>query len=165
MSTVGDDTGRSKSQAKREMLALQALAQRMVELPEGQARRLTLSPEVGEAVQDARAMERRALKRQLRFIAGLLAHEDSAAIERAMSELDRPHIEDVRAFHEVERWRDTLLTGDESPIGEVLRRYPDIDRPHLLRLVRNARNEVDGRGAPGASRLLFRYLMDLRGDA
>lgn len=159
-----DDTDRppSKSQRKRDMLALQALAKRLVELPESRTDALPLNDALREGLTAARGMQRAALKRQIRYLGGQLALIDAAAVERALETLDRPHVEDVRAFHEVEQWRDALVAGDDAPLELILARHPGADRRQLTALVRAARNEA-GR-TPAASRALFRFLRGLRED-
>lgn len=143
------------------MLALQALARRLVELPASRTDAVPMDEDLREGLAAARAMQRGALKRQLRYLGGVLARTDSAAIERALDTLDRPHVAEVRAFHEVEAWRDALVAGDDAPFDAIFARWPEADRQQLRQLVRRARDEA-GR-SPAGARALFRHLMELRG--
>jgi hypothetical protein len=73
----------------------------------------------------------------------------------------QPHVEDVANLHEAERWRDTLLSGDESQLAAFVERYPACDRAHVRLLVRNARRELELDKPPNSVRELFRYVRRL----
>ncbi|HJP36641.1 MAG TPA: ribosome biogenesis factor YjgA [Gammaproteobacteria bacterium] len=152
----------SKSQVKRDLRALQLLGCELVELPEKNLARLPLSEALFDAVRDARPMNRRARQRQLRYIGALLPREDVDAIRRALREELRPAQETVARFHEIERWREELLTGGDEAVEAFLLRRPDTDRQRLRRLVGEARAErQENNGQPKSARLLFKYLRDL----
>lgn len=154
------ESERSKSQIKRELHALQDLGRDLVALPDKSLARLPLSESLGAAIREARPMARGARQRQLRYIGGLIAHEDVDAIRQALDEVLRPGREAVEQFHEVEKWRDELIEGGEEAINELLVHRPDADRQHLRRLVRNVQKERRENKPPKAARLLFKYLRD-----
>ena len=154
--------GKSKSQIKRELLALDPLARRLLRLPDKQRQSLALGEALAEALRAARTMQRGALQRQLRYIRGLLAEVDHRDITRTLDDGARPQREEVEALHEVETWRDRLLDGDTHLRDELLQRYPAIDRRHLLQLIRNADKERSAGKAPRAARVLFKYLSQIR---
>ena len=64
-------------------------------------------------------------------------------------------------MHEVELWRDRLLSGDESHLAAFVERHPGCDRTNLRRLVRNAKKERELEKPPKSARQLFRYLRQL----
>lgn len=153
----------SKSQLKRELVALQALVTQLAELSEAQLAGLSLDADVHVAVVAVRDMQRGARQRQVRYASRLLARSDSAAVLAALDDLQRPRVEEVRHFHQLERWREALLAGDNEVVAEIATQAVGLDRQHLMQLVREARQEQrDGR-TPKASRRLFRYLGDLTG--
>ena len=152
---------KSKSQIKRERLALQDLGRELTELPEKYLVKLPLNEALCEEIRNARQMSRSALQRQLRYIGGLLPNEDVETIRQALYEVLHPVREDVAEFHQIETWRYELLAGGEPDIDAVLARFPSADRQQLRQLVRNARKEQNEDKPPKSARLLFKYLRDL----
>jgi ribosome-associated protein len=152
---------KSKSRLKRELRALQHLGRDLVDLPEKTLVKLPLSEQTVGAIREARPLRRGARQRQLRYIGGLLAREDAAAIDRALQDISRSAREATQRFHEVEKWRDELLAGGEAAIDHVIARAPGAERQRLRRLVRNARKEQLANRPPKSARLLFQYLRDL----
>jgi ribosome-associated protein len=159
-----DPRSKSKSQIKRELAAVQRLAVRLLEISADQLDAIPLGDDTREAVSTTRNLERRARQRQLRFTSGLLAREDLTAVELAFEQLLRPHNNSVRAFHQVEQWRDELLSGKTALIDELGARYPRLDRQRLVQLVREALREGESGRPPRAARQLFRFLAELEDD-
>jgi ribosome-associated protein len=153
---------KSKSQIKREMQALHELGQRLVEAPGAKLAKVTLPEELLEAVRAAKRFRREALRRQLQYIAGLMRKVDADAIRDALDRLDRPHQKEVQAFHEIEGWRDGLISGDSALLTELLDRFATADSQYLRQLVRNAQKEHANNKTPKSARLLFQYLSELR---
>lgn len=152
---------KSKSQVKRELHALQDLGKQLIELSPKQLQAMPLSEPLREAVLQAKSFSRRALQRQLKYIGGLMPHEDVDAIYRALDGLLRPHRQQVQAFHETEQWRDKLIAGDEALLNELVDRF-NADRQHLRQLVRNAQKEQAQNKPPRSARVLFQYLTELQ---
>jgi ribosome-associated protein len=152
----------SKSQLKRELLALRDLGKQLVELPQSSLQGMQLSPPLLAAVIAAKGFKRGALKRQLQHIAGLLRTHDSGAIREALDDIHRPRQQEIEHLHEVEGWRDSLLAGDAQLLEELARRYRHVDRQQLRQLVRNADRERQHNKPPKSARALFRTLMALR---
>jgi ribosome-associated protein len=152
---------KSKSQHKREHLALQALGKALVELPESLLKRLPLSDRLREEVKTGRRLQRGALQRQLRHLGGVLETEDHAAIRAALKVAVEPGVNEIRRLHELEALRDALLRDGDKAIETLTGRYPDLDRQQLRQLVRNARQEQAQALAPRATRALFQFLKQL----
>lgn len=152
---------KSRSQVKREFRELKNLGIQLAGLSKGQLRDMPLSENVRDALLAAKGMTRTALQRQYRYLSSLLAEEDVAAIRAALTGELQPHAEEVAALHEVEQWRDKLLSGDESQLAVFVERYPDCDRTHLRQLVRNAKKEGDLDKPPRSARQLFRYIRQM----
>jgi ribosome-associated protein len=155
------DGDKSKTQIKREVLELKGLGKEIVGLPEKILQKLPLSESFLEAILAARSMNRGALQRQLRYIAGLVPNEDVDAIRKALEELQQPHHQQVREFQQLEHWRDRLLGGDEELPNELALRFPRYDRQHVRQLARNAVREREQNKPPKSARALFQYLSEL----
>jgi ribosome-associated protein len=152
---------KSKSQIKRDLLALQDLGRDLLKLPDKVLPKVPLSDSVLEAIQEARQMKKVALKRQLKHIGALMRDEDEDAIRVALVRLRQPHLKEVKEFHEVEVWRDGLLAGDDSLLDELGQRFPAIDHQHLRQLVRNAKKEQTMNKPLKSAKALFRYLKEI----
>ena len=157
-----DELVKSKSQIKREMQALRDLGKELVCLPVSVLKKIDLSEAVYEAIRLAQGLKREALRRQLQHIGKLLREEDEAAIRQALAQIAQPQRNEVRAFHEIERWRDKLISGDDQVINLLVEQFPTAERQQLRTLVRNARKESELDKPPKSSRLLFKYLKELQ---
>lgn len=155
---MSDDEFKSKSQYKREHHALQALGRSLVEAPESLLKRLPLPERVREEVMVGRRLQRGALQRQLRHLAGVLEDEDHAAIRAALSAALEPGVVEIRRLHELEAMREALLRDGDQAIADVTARYPDVDIQQLRQLVRNARQATGAEASPRAARALFQFL-------
>lgn len=163
------ETGKSRTQVKREFQALHDLARELLLLPAAGLAKIPMSDPLSTAVSQAKTFKRNALARQLRYIANLLSREgeNAEAIRVALEASRHSHREQTRQFHEIETWRDRLIGGDQSLLNELIARYENIDRQHLFQLVRNAQKEqAKNPEAPArkAARILFQYLMQLASD-
>lgn len=152
----------SKSQVKREMQALRDLGEELVQLPLVSLKKFSFPERLLDSILLAQSLKREALRRQIQHIGKLLREEDDEAICQLLSQISQPQREEIRAFHEVEQWRDKLLDGDDEAINQAVSRFPAADRQHLRQLVRNAHKELQQEKPPKSARLLFQYLKDLQ---
>ncbi len=152
---------KSKSQIKRDLLALQELGRQLVDLPARDLKKIPVSETVLEAISDAHRFKHGALKRQLQFLGGLMREEDSAAIQLALDGLTQPKREAVRLMHQIEAWRDSLLAGDDEVLNQLVGDL-NADRQYLRQLVRNAAREKEHNKPPKSARVLFQYLQELQ---
>lgn len=155
----------SKSQVKRELDALRKLGEQLVQLPPSQLDTLVLSERIREAIKAARSFKRKALKRQLGLIGGLMREEDIDEIRLGLDRLKAPQQKAVAAMHDAEAWRDRLLDGDLSLIDELALQFDVLDRQYIRQLVRNAGKEKLHNKPPKSARALYKYLHDLRSGA
>lgn len=152
----------SKSQRKREMLALQALGERLVELPAPQLDRIDLPADLREAVHAARAITARGgRKRQLQYIGKLMRGVDAQPIRDAIERLDGNDRAEQAILHRAESWRARLLDEGDAALGELIDACPGADRQHLRRLARDAAAERAAERPPRLQRELFRALREL----
>lgn len=151
----------SKSERKRQMLALQKIGEQLLEVPEREWSRLGMPENLVEALQLAgRIKSREGKRRQLQYVGKLMRQIDTAAIEAFLQERQAGHQQKLRRFHALEKLRDALIEGDAEP-EQVLAEYPQADRSQLAQLVRGARKEQQREQAPRSARKLFRYLREL----
>ena len=153
---------KSKSQIKRELLALQELGRELLDLSGKHLQRIPMTDTLHEALLAARPLKKEARRRQLQLIGAIMRDEDAEAIRQALATLQQPHQAAVQAFHETESWRDALLAGDAGLLDELCNRYPGFDRQHVSQLLRNAGKERAMNKPPKAARALFRYLQGLQ---
>ena len=156
------DEDKSKSQIKREREAFKALAQELTRLPIKQLVLIPLDENTRTAITDFKKMKKGAMKRQLQYISSLLRDEDETAIRETLDKLLQPHKQQVAAHHQLEEWRDALVSGDDSIITELAGRFDNLDRQYLMQLTRNARKELKLEKPPKSARSIFQYLKDLQ---
>lgn len=158
------ETRKSKSQRKRESLALQALGQSLAALPPSDLARIPTWPELEVAVADARGLERTARRRQIRYIARLLREGDSGPIAQALDTVRRPGRREAVRHRRIERLRDALMRDDRA-LDDLREAVPDLDVRQLRRLVAAARRERENTPGSSSERRLFRFLRDCGLDA
>jgi ribosome-associated protein len=159
--TIDNEAPVSKSQRKRDALALQALAEGLIRLSPSQVEGIPMSDELREAVVGARALSRGAYRRQVRYLGRLLRDTDVEPIRSAVDAHRRASHEDKARLKRLERWRERLMEGGDPAVAELLEAYPGADAQQLRQLLRNARKEHEAGRAPRSSRLLFRFLREL----
>jgi len=161
----------SKTQRKKDMLALQDLGAALLALPPVQLAAIEMDDRLRDAFDEARRISAHgARKRQLQYIGKLLRGIDPEPLQRALEQTRTHRLRDAQAFHDVEQWRERILAGDEG-LNAWLTQYPDADTSQFHTLVRDARRELDTparHGAPAMSksrRALFRQLRDAMSEA
>jgi ribosome-associated protein len=90
--------------------------------------------------------------------------EDEASIRKALNNVQQPHRDEVKAFHEVEQWRDQLLQGDQVLLDGLVNKFVNVDRQYIRQLIRNAKKEQEQNKPLKSARLLFKYLTEIQGD-
>ena len=163
--TTDKESKPSKSQLKRESLALQKLGEQLISMPAARFLGIPMPDELRAAVQQARGMKRRrALYRQRQFIGKLMREIDASQIREAIEQDEQRQRQSARSFHHIENWRDRLIAEGDVLLGELLKEFPEIDRQHVRQLVREAQREHDADQPPRHARALFRYLQKLAGE-
>lgn len=152
---------KSKSQVKRELLALQDLGKTLINLSEKQLAKIEMEDKVRQQVLAAKTMQRGALKRQIQYLGKLLRLTDIEPIERGIAVAENLSEEHNAHFHRLEKLRDALLNDNEEAFAKLLTIHPNIDRQHIRQLIRNAQKEREHNKPPAAARALFKYLREL----
>jgi ribosome-associated protein len=154
----------SKSEIKREMLALQDLGERLLTLKPQAWEKLNFSSTMLAALQEStRIKSHNAIRRHVRRLGKLLREEDTDQVQQLFDRMDNKHLEDVQQFHRLERWRDRLMEEGDEALNELLDEYPNADRQQLRQLVRVAQKEQLQGKSPAAQRKIFKYLREISG--
>lgn len=162
------DTGPpSKSQRKRDMQELRSLGEKLVQLGDDQLAPL-MQPKLLIAIHDCRKITKgNARKRQLQYIAKLLREIDLNDVRTLVDRYDASSKSHLRQFHQLEKWREQLISGDYSALDTIAAQYPDLDRQFLKQLTRKAIQEHEiqeneqNPPPPIQFRKIFQYLKSL----
>ena len=154
----------SKTQRKRDMLALQDLGEELTRLSAEQLAELALPERLLDAVLAARSISKfGALRRQLQYIGRLMRDVDSEAIAARLAAWQGVSQAATAHLHVLERWRARLL-ADETALAELAAVYPGCDTQRLRQLVRNAHKEAQEQRPPRSARALFQALRKIIPD-
>lgn len=149
----------SKSQRKRDSLALQALGGKLVGLPLAQLESLALPADLLKEIFIAQSIRQgSARKRQMKYIGKLLSHLPIEPIHEKLAEFEGKSAHSARQHHRIERWRDRLLAEGDKALSELLEASPLLDRQKIRQWVRSAQDEQALGKPPRAARALYRYL-------
>ena len=150
---------KSKSQLKREMLALQELGEQLIHLSDKDLAKLELPENILEALKTAQNIKKHgARKRQIQYIGRLMREIDAQPIVDFL-DLRKSNKQQLSAeFKQIEQWRDRLLAQDNQALDELFSNYPTLDKQYIRTLIRNALIQSKQAKTPKASRALFKYL-------
>ncbi|HEY0198820.1 MAG TPA: ribosome biogenesis factor YjgA [Rhodanobacter sp.] len=167
-----EDYGPSRTQQRREALAVLALAHQLIELQPSRLAKLDLPDDVRTEIDNTRRITAHiARKRQMAFLAKVMrryGEEDFAAVRAELGENREKQRQETAAMHRLEAMRDRLIAEDEGALSELITEHPQVDRQHLRSLVRQARIEKETPNKPPrAYREIFQLLKDLtqKGDS
>lgn len=132
----------SKSQVKREMLALTDLGKQLIGLSPERLRQLPLAERLYDAIREAqRTTSREGLRRQTHYVGKLMRDAPADDIRRQLDTWENGSREETAAMHRLESLRDRLLE-DDAALTDLLARNPGGDAQHLRTLIREARKEA-----------------------
>lgn len=154
----------SKSQRKRDMLALQALGKKLTEINRQLLSKCQLPAELQLAIEEFKRLPNKheARRRQLQFIGKLMRNTDIAQIESVLNTDQQQANLNKRFFKELENLREQLLAGSEEALQMLIRDHPDIEIQHLRQLIRQAQKEQSQNKDPATSKKLFQYLRAIK---
>lgn len=158
------DYGPTRTQQRRDALAVLALATQLSEMPQSKLARANLPDDVMRELDNLRRITSHiARKRQLAFLAKVMRrHEDDAfdAVRVLLGENREQQRKETAAMHRLEALREKLLDNEDA-LQELIDQHPAIDRQHVRSLVRQARIERDGNKPPRAYREIFQLLKQI----
>ena len=153
---------KSRSQHKRDAKALKSLGEKLLKLSGEQLEHPAVTPELRQAVLDAKRFKsREAHRRQLQFVGRLMRDVDATEIRHLIEGIEAGHRQEVGFFKRAESWRDELVLGNDEVIQNICDTYPQVDRSQMNQLIRTAQLNPEGEKGKKASRSLFRFLHDL----
>lgn len=160
--TIYDDgeLPKSKTQLKKDMLALQTLGEKITELNAAQQAQIPMDDTLRKAVEEApKISQNSARKRHFQFIGKLMRSADGEAIAEAYALVTEDQHKSVRLHHQMEQWRDRLLS-EETALSEFIAQFPDCDRQQLRQLIRASQKESQANKPPTSARKLFKLIRD-----
>ena len=135
----------SRTDEKRESLALQKLGEYLLILRPDFMARLDLSEKLKDAVIEAKRITNfEGKRRQMQFIGKqmrLLEPQVVDAIKTVLHEQQSGSASDIAALHQAQTWRDQLIADDDA-FSEWIEKFPQTDTQQLRALVRQARKDA-----------------------
>ncbi len=109
----------NKSASKREVLALQELGERLIDLTEEQLRNVELDESLFDAVIAASKIKSHgAWRRQCQLIGRLMRNVDPEPIRCAIEAFRRQEKAEKEIFRRAEHWRDRIVQGQKDGLNE-----------------------------------------------
>ncbi|TXH98152.1 MAG: DUF615 domain-containing protein [Rheinheimera sp.] len=161
--THGDDwdreEGKSKTQVKKEMHALQALGEELVALSPAARAKIPMDNDLVEALKlaDKLVKKHEAYRRHMQFIGKIMRGTDLEPIERALAVVRNTNQAATRKFHLIEDWRDKLIANSDA-VTEFIAEYPQVEIQQLRTLIRNAKKEQEKNQPAKSYRELFQLI-------
>ena len=117
----GFDLPPSRSEKKRQSLALQNMGEELTRLGPQEVKNLDLPADLREALQlYARIGDHEGRRRQMQFIGRVMREIDPAPILAMLDARREVSAAATAALHKAEQWRDRLLTADEAELAELV---------------------------------------------
>ncbi len=156
-----DDRPPSKSQKKRESLALQDLGGELVALSSVQLARIDLPDALRLAVREAQRINSNGAKRrQMQYIGRLMREADPAPIQAALDAIKGVSAAAKAREQRLERLRARLMENEQG-LADIAIAFASADLQQLRQLRRNALKEQELGKPPRAFREIFRLLREL----
>lgn len=160
-----DELPISKSEAKRRMLALQAVGEELVRLPVETLRRFELPERLFDAIVDAKRInpnKHGGVYRQMQYIGKLMRQVDAAPIIEKLDALKAPSRRDTAMHHLAEQWR-TRILSDASALNafraEFMPAAEESEFEALQALIGKAREEYLKHQPPKFFRQTYKLLL------
>ncbi len=156
--------GPSKSQRKRDMIALQKLGGQLVEQSVERIQKASIPEDLRKAVLECqRIKNHEGRRRQLQYIGKLMRKLQENEVEAIKQQLDSwkgLSKADTALLHMVESQRAQLLENPNA-LTDFLERFPQANSQQLRTLIRNAKKEQADNKPPKAFRELYRLIKTL----
>ena len=157
----------SKSQRKRDMIALQKLGEELVEQSAERIRKCQISDDLCNAVLECqRIKNREGRRRQLQYIGKLmrkLTEDEIEFIKQQLESWKGLSKADTALLHAVESQRTQLLENPNA-FTDFMKQFPQADSQQLRTLIRNAKKEQEAKKPPKAYRELYKVIRALISD-
>ncbi len=146
---ISEDEGPSRSQMRREALAVRFLAIEIGELSPASRAKLPLPAQLVEGMEELdRIKHKNARKRHIGFLTKTMRKMDIEPIEAAMEMQRQAARANSYVHHSIEHWRDRLMGIDDSSdpkaaLTDFLNEYPNTERQSLAQLQRKVLQELN----------------------
>ena len=111
----------SRSEKKRQSVALQNMGEELTRLGPQEVKNLDLPADLREALQlYARIGDHEGRRRQMQFIGRVMREIDPAPIRAMLDARREVSAAATAALHKAEQWRDRLLTADEAELAGLV---------------------------------------------
>ena len=148
----------SKTQKKREADFLQKMGVQCVDLSVAKLELLPLPENLYKAIMEAKSIKSHGAKRrQAQLIGKLMRAADHEAILAAYEQMQEEERSTSASFHEVERWRERLLSEGKTALTEFIAQYQPQEVQQLRQLIKKAQAE-NQQESTAAFKALFRLL-------
>ena len=155
-----DDAIVSKTKRKQEMLELQSLGAKLVELPESQLEEMPMEDALRDAVLEAKRIKsHEAKRRQMQYIGRLMRDVDAAPLRERLEAITGHSAQAAAQHRRLEAWRERLL-ADDGALTAFAAEHPGADLQALRTLIRNTRKEQKEAKPPRSYRELFRLIKE-----
>lgn len=152
----------SKTQRKKDMLALQDLGKTLIGLSATQLAQIPLPPELLELIRVAHTLKTHESKRRhLQYIGKRMRHVDADEIKKALLNVQMGNARQTDKFHHVEEWRERLIEEGDKGLQELMAAYPELDRQQVRQLIRKAQHDRKTEKKTGGELELFRFLREI----
>jgi ribosome-associated protein len=149
----------SKSELKRRALAQQKLVDELLEMSDGELRRLDVTEATLTDLRQIRQMKpSHARNRSIKHLASRLLDNEREAASAYLENRKTRQADENRRFHQMEQWRDRLIEEGDAALGDLCNEYPQLDRQHLRTLIRTAQKERLTGKSVGAARKIFQEI-------
>jgi len=150
------DSKPSKSERKRQQLALQALGEKLLGLSDEELDTIALDEALRKALRDSRSMTSHgALRRQKQLIGKLMRRVDPEPIRQAIARLSADDLRAKQLFARAERWRDRLVMENGAGLS-AFEAETNHEDAQLHELLRELANTIDERAEKTLRRQIFR---------
>lgn len=142
-----DDSRPSKSEKKREVLALRECAEFICHLKSEQQSQLPLSISITNALLEYKRLKNKnAQQRHIQFLTKILIDTDNLPeIEKAIERFQHPHLHQQKIDRAVDNSFENIMSSNteksQHEIDAVLIQNPSLDRQTFTQLIRNAQKE------------------------
>ena len=118
---VADSLPPSRSEKKRQSLALQNMGEELTRLGPQEVKNLDLPADLKEALQlYARIGDHEGRRRQMQFIGRVMREIDPAPIRAMLDARREVSAAATATLHKAEQWRDRLLTADAAELAALV---------------------------------------------
>jgi ribosome-associated protein len=153
----------SKSQRKRDAVALQALGESLLTLNQSELNQLDIPESLRDALEQALKIDsHEAKRRQHQFIGKLMRTIDPEPIKCLVEQVEQRKGTEKQQLHTLEHWRERLISevnGQKNgALTALLTEHPAIDAQQIRQLLRNHLKETQHNKPAKSFRLIYQLL-------